>query len=53
MNLDGILGVPHEIFQDKVLLEPFKHKFYLPAVYVGLGDLVSGQLVIVGQENLG
>ncbi len=53
MNLNGILGIPQKILEWKVLFEPLKHGFDLPAVFVDLGDFVRPQPVVVGQENVG
>jgi hypothetical protein len=47
---DGVLGGPEERLDAKMLLEPAKEQFYLPAATIELGHGERGELKVVGEE---
>ena len=48
---DSVLCSPPEFLDFEVLLEPLEEEFYLPAVLIEFGNLLSRQFRGIGQEH--
>ena len=48
---DSILSSSPEFLNLEVLLEPLEEQFYLPTIFVEVGNLQSSQFLRIGQEH--
>jgi hypothetical protein len=51
LRLDRVVRRPEEVFNARVLLDPFEEQLHPPAAFVELGNRQCGQFEVISQEG--